>query len=1159
VNSIQRTRIGNLFDNLKHSQIFKQITDKIEAGTRRLTLTGLTGSSRSYLISAFAQMLNRPVLYVTESFERSVEAQAEISFFSGQKPPVLEKRELDLDQSIFSSVSKETPARLEWLYLARMTRMNRVLIAEAPAVLDRVIPMNVFDDSVISIKTGDNVSRDEFISRLVEMGYVKTEFVQHCGELSTRGSIIDVFSPASLNPIRLELLGDQISSIRYFGTSDQRLVERTEGAIILPASEVILSKEAIGRSICYIKKKAKDYEIPASTKLSLVNDIERGERLPWVNMLLPSFYPNLGTVFDYLPSETLIILDPADDISKSLGSHGDSSLRNNGYPGNNSNIVPDIGELHLTDDSFREEISTFQTIQLEELWLSELETEGINLYTEPININKKDDPDSPFEALANKILEAEKIGCAADIIVSKDLTRELIIEALGTRSVNNFETHIGHLSYGFIFPAANQMVIGEKDIFEDAKRIRPQKIKDIPSAFLTSFSELKPGDFIVHVDFGIGIYGGLKRLRFGKMEGDFLQCEYQGGDKIYVPVDKLKLVQRYIGEKKYPRIDKLGHQNWKRVIRRVKKAVENIAKELLELYALRKAESGFRFSKRDNLFKQFEFEFPYEETVDQDSAIEDVMSDMESQTPMDRLICGDVGFGKTEVAIRAAFKAVMDGKQVAFLVPTTLLAYQHYLTSVERLKQYPVIIETLSRFKSQKKEKLILKALKECNIDIIIGTHKLLGNKIQFKDLGLLIIDEEHKFGVSHKEKLRKIKKGIDVLSLSATPIPRTLQISLAGIRDISLINTPPEGRQAIETYVLRFSGALIRKAILKEIDRGGSIFFIHNRIEDIYKTAEELKKIVPEARIDVTHGRMHEKQLEDAIYKFSHGEIDVLVTTAIVESGLDIQRANTMIINNSHKFGLADLYQLRGRVGRSDKKAFAYFMVPSTGSLTPESRRRLKAITELNELGSGYRLALSDLEIRGAGNIFGTEQSGHIGDVGLELYLEMLDESIRKLKSEEAFVEYEPEIKFNFSAFIPDDYIEDPTERLLFYKKLSAVSSEVELYSIREELRDRFGKIPEPGLNLLNVVELKILMKELQIGKMEIREGDATMKFRDRSPLYKMFKPTGRLRIIGNNGRVISQINKRLRELINVMSAEKRQTMQRRSLDLHKPSRLET
>lgn len=1141
MNSIRGRALGNIFDKLSHSKIFKQITDKIEAGARSLTLTGLTGSSRSYMISAIAHSLNRPVLCITGSAEMSAEAQEEISLFSGHRPPVLEKKELALNKSIFSSLSEEVSARLEWLYLARV---HQILIAEAPALLERVIPLDSFNDSVISIKIGDNLSRDEFISRLVDMGYAETDFVQRPGELSTRGSIIDVFSPANTYPVRLELFGDEISSIRFFGTADQRFVEKTDGAIILPASEVILSKEAICRSTRYIKKKAQEYEIPASNRLSLINELERGKRPDGVDALLPSFYASLGTVFDYLLPETLIILDPADDLSRSLDTYADPSLRFNLDTGDNKVILPSREELYLTSDDFRAQVSRFQSIQFEDICLNEDEADVVNLYTEPINIKKEKDVESPFEAIANKILETEKAGLSAHIIVSSDASRKLIIEALERRSVNAFETHVGQLSRGFIFPAASQIIVGEKDLFEDSKRLRSRKTKEIPSAFVTSFSELKPGDFIVHVDFGIGIYQGLKRLRFGNMEGDFLQCEYQGGDKIYVPVDKLKLVQRYIGERKNPRIEKLGHENWKRVVRRVKKAVENTAKELLELYAQRKAESGFQYSKRDGLFKQFEFEFPYEETVDQNSAIEDVMRDMESQTPMDRLICGDVGFGKTEVAMRAAFKAVMDGKQVAFLVPTTLLAYQHYLTSAERLKKYPLVVETLSRFKSARDEKEILKGLRDGNIDIIIGTHKLLANKIRFRDLGLLIIDEEHKFGVSQKEKLRKIKKGIDVLSLSATPIPRTLQLSLAGIRDISLINTPPEGRQAIETYVFRFNRNLIRRSILKEIDRGGSIFFIHNRIEDIYNIAEELKKIVPEARIEVTHGRMNEKQLEDSINKFSHGDIDVLVTTAIVESGLDIQRANTMIISHSHKFGLADLYQLRGRVGRSDRKAFAYFLVPSTGSLTPEARRRLKAITELNELGSGYRLALSDLEIRGAGNIFGTEQSGHIADVGLELYLEMLDASIRKLRRDEILPQYEPEIKFNYPAFIPDDYIADSTERLLFYKKLSAVSSEDELCSITEELRDRFGRIPEPGSNLLSLVELKILMKELQIGKMEIKGGLTIIHFREESPLLSRFQPSGRLRIVSSHEDQFTEIKKKLREFIAVMNAKTRQTM---------------
>lgn len=1141
MNSKQKTETVNLLEGLGNSETYKAIVSKIRAGIPKLTLSGLTGSSRSYMISAIRGSLNRPVLYITESVTRAIEAQAEIAFFSGEKPPLLEKRESPLSESIFSSVSKKNSARLEWFYLARA---KRVLLAEAPAVMERVIPKDVFDSSTISIISGDRISRDKFISRLLEMGYVKTDFVQHEGELSARGSIIDLFSPGSQNPIRLEVLGDEISSVRYFRTSDQRFIEKTESAVILPASEAILSEDAISRSISYVKKKARDREMPASARISLVNDLAQAERLPNLNGLLPSLYPNLGTVFDYVPTGTLVILDPADDLSRSLNSRRESVSRA-GTDQASKGIAPGPDEIFLTDDRLGEEIARFQRIQFEDILLAEGEAESINLYTEPIKIKRESGLDSPFESLASRILDAEKAGCSPHIILRDSRQREMIIEALGRRPTGSFQTHLGNLSHGFLFPAANLMIVGEKDILEEPKRIRPRAIKDVPSAFLTSFSELKPGDFIVHVDFGIGIYKGLTKLKLGSMEGDFLQCEYHGGDKIYVPVDRLKLVQRYIGDRKNPRIDRLGQQNWKRVVKRVRRAVESIARELVELYARRKAESGFQFSKRDTLFKQFEVEFPYEETVDQNCAIEDVMADMESQTPMDRLICGDVGFGKTEVALRAAFKAVMDGKQVALLVPTTLLAYQHFMTSVQRLKNYPLVVDTLSRFKSQREERVILSALREGKIDIIIGTHKLLGKNIHFKDLGLLIIDEEHKFGVSHKEKLRKIKRGLDVLSLSATPIPRTLQLSLAAIRDISLINTPPEGRQAIETHVVRFSRSLIRKAVMDEIGRGGSIFFIHNRIEDIFSTAEELRNILPEARIEVTHGRMHETQLEGSIDKFSAGEIDILVTTAIVESGLDIPRANTIIVNNSHKFGLADLYQLRGRVGRSDKKALAYFMIPSSGLLSPESRRRLKAITELNELGSGYRLALSDLEIRGAGNIFGTEQSGHVADVGLELYLEMLNDAVRRLKREETPSEFEPEIRFNFPAFIPDDYIEDPTERLLFYKKLSTVSSEDELYSIKEELRDRFGKIPEPGSHLLDIVEFKILMKSLQAGKMEIRDGEATLEFRDSSPLRARFKPAGRLRIISDDGDRVMAVKKRLRELVNLLDDNKNRKIQ--------------
>ncbi|HSE84226.1 MAG TPA: transcription-repair coupling factor, partial [Thermodesulfobacteriota bacterium] len=802
-------------------------------------------------------------------------------------------------------------------------------------------------------------------------------------------------------------------------------------------------------------------------------------------------------------------------------------------------VTPKIEELYLTEGQFEDEVSKFQRIHVEDIEITEEGLDRIKFDTEKVEV-REEGFDSLFDAVSEKISEWQAEGLEVVIVLQTETESKKIRNIFTEHGIKDVQIKTGNLASGFVFPEANLVVVTEKEIFGEKKKVKPHQIKDIPSVFITSFSELKPGDYIVHVDFGIGIFRGLKRLKLGNTEGDFLQCEYQGGDKIYVPVDKLKLVQRYVGGKN-PRIDKLGHSNWKRVVKRVKKATENIAKDLLRLYAERRAQRGFRFSKRDKAFREFEFSFPYEETPDQEAAIEDVMKDMETPRPMDRLICGDVGFGKTEVALRAAFKAVMDGKQVAFLVPTTLLAYQHYMTFTERLKGNPVFVEMLSRFRTDREQKEIFKKLEDGTIDIIIGTHKLLGGKVKFKDLGLVIIDEEHKFGVSHKEKLRDLKKTVDVLTLSATPIPRTLQLSLTGIRDISLINTPPEGRQSVETYVYQFGRDIIQRAIKRELERGGAVFFIHNRIENIFNIAEEVRKLAPEARIDVTHGRMSEEKLEQSILKFIRGETDVLVTTAIVEAGLDIPRANTLIVNDAHTFGLADLYQLRGRVGRSESKAYAYFLIPSISSLTPDAKRRLKAISEIKELGSGFKLALSDLEIRGAGNIFGTEQSGHIGDVGLELYLEMLDRAIKELKGEETEIEYEPEIKVNLPAFIPDDYISNEAERLLFYKEISAVLSEKELGEIRSELKDRFGEMPEPVLNLLKVVGLKLVMKNLLVERLDIRDGEAVMSFLPKSPLYHRFAPSGKYRIIYENGEELDILGKSLEGLMKSRAMRQR------------------
>ncbi len=1112
-----------------YSDNFTRLVERIKNGVKTLKLSGLKGSSRFYLVSELSKVVGRPILYVFPSRESAESAAECISFYLRERPPVLLKREPVMDDALFSSRPLEAAERMGWLF---SVRERRILLVDVSSLLERVIPRDVFEESLIRLKKGDSVSREGLILRLREMGYVHSDFVERVGEISLRGAILDVFPPGVPNPIRLEVLGDEIHSIRYFSTDDQKSREKLDRVTIVPSSEIILNDETIKEALSYIQRKASEQGMPASAKLRLMEEVKSGNRSLQIEGLLPSFYPNLSTVFDYIPGDALILFDTSDEVLRSIETFTGSLSEAVGSIKRRLRISPSVSELYLTEEGFQVELSRFQRVLIEDMELSEEGIERIHFHTEGVSIENKEGLKSPFESLSNRISEWQELGYSVQVVLQTEVEGKRVERILSERGIKGVEIRVGGLLSGFIFPEARLSVVTERDIFGEKKRLKPHPVREVPSAFIASFSELKPGDYIVHVDFGIGIFRGLKRLRIENVEGDFIQCEYAGGDRVYVPVDKLRLVQRYIGDGNPPRIDRLGHENWKRVVKRVKRAVESVARELLELYARRKTERGFQFSKRDRLFREFESAFPYEETPDQEAAIEEVMRDMESPRPMDRLICGDVGFGKTEVAIRAAFKAVLDGKQVAFLVPTTLLAYQHYTTCIERLKGYPVIVEMLSRFRTVGQEREILKKLESGAIDIIIGTHKLLSDKVRFKDLGLVIIDEEHRFGVTHKEKLRRLRRGVDVLTLSATPIPRTLQLSLSGIRDMSHINTPPEGRQSVETYVFEYSRAVIRDAIKKEIERGGQVFFIHNRIEDIFSIAKGIMELVPEARVDVTHGRMRERVLEERIAGFMNGRTDVLVTTAIVESGLNIPRANTIIVNNAHVFGLADLYQLRGRVGRSEKKAYAYFLIPGVGSLTPQAKRRLKAIVELKELGSGFRLALSDLEIRGAGTLFGTEQSGHITDVGLELYLDMLNSEIRRLKNEVDGVEYEPEIRVNFPAFIPDDYIGDEAQRLLFYKRLSSISDEGEIRGIEAEMRDRFGDLPEPAKNLLNVVELKLLMKRLLIERMEVGDEEAVLTFLPSSPFYRHFRPSGRSRVFYRRGEAFSEIEKGLDRL---------------------------
>ena len=1136
--NLSSKKSGSLYKDLYDNQNFKTLISKIESGDKNISLSGLSGASKFYVLSAILQISKKPILLVCPSKSKAEGALRDLSFFLPEPPSVLLKKEPGVGEVLFSSKTQVLKERINWFHSAVS---GKLVIAETSALYEKTLPRKTFDNFVKQINKGDTILREELVTKLKETGYVESDFVQGRGEMSTRGSILDIFSPGQNGPIRLEFIGDEVGSIRMFNIEDQKSTDKIESSIILPASGVVLNQDSIDRAIKYLRTKADKEGVPARSKLHLIEQIERGDRIPNVEWLLPGFYPKLSSIFDYLPNDTLIIEDEPEENSNSLENLIESFPDIESILKKQLKIAPDADELFFTTEDIKKKSHKFQNLTLRDLEIANDRKQSIRFDAESISTTWTKEGESPIEALSDKIKECNNDGYSLLLAFKTQNEQEKILDMLRERGFEKINSRIGALSRGFKLHDAKLEILTEEEIFgEKKKRTTYKKGKNVPSAFITSFSELKPGDYIVHVEFGIGIFKTLKKLSIGDTEGDFIQCEYAGGDKIYVPVDKLRLVQRYIGDGKPHKVDRLGNQSWNTRVKKVRKAVENVAGELLELYARRKAEKGFKYSKRDETYREFELEFGYEETPDQEAAIEDVMQDMESSKSMDRLICGDVGFGKTEVALRAAFKAAMDGKQVAFLVPTTLLADQHFKTAQNRLGPYPINIDVLSRFRTSKEEKLTLQKLEEGKIDIVIGTHKLLNDKIKYKDLGLLIIDEEHRFGVAQKEKIKKLKHGIDVLSLSATPIPRTLQLSLTKIRDISLITTPPEGRQSIETYVYKSNSNIMIEAITREIKRGGSVFFVHNRIKDIYRVADQLQGLVPNARIEVTHGRMREKPLEDSISKFIRGDTDILVTTAIVESGLDIPTANTIIIDDAHTFGIADLYQLRGRVGRSEQKAYSYLLIPSTKPLSDEAKRRLKVISEFKELGSGFKLALSDLEIRGAGHLFGNEQSGHIADVGLEMYLDMLDGAVKRLQGEIEKDEPDPEISLNLPTFIPDDYISNDSERLLIYKRLSMLSSKNDIANIKTELTDRFGEIPEPTLNLIELMNLKLFMKGLSIDRTEIKDKSTVIIFSDSSSFYTSFPPKGRMEIFHENEDSIDETKNILKDLIKLEKTKK-------------------
>lgn len=985
---------------------------------------------------------------------------------------------------------------------ALLTGKGGTIVTTMDAGMEFVLAMSVYEKAKRKLAEGDILDLEEFASRLTEMGYHRQGQVDLPGDFSVRGGIVDVFPITEDCPYRIELWGDEIDTIRSFDVESQRSIERIEELVLFPAAELILTKQQIRDGFQKMEKDRKKMaeQFQKEKNYEAVNRIEEtvrevkdnfelyGERTGLEGYL--SYFPvQTGSFFDCFPAdETLYFIDePSRCMEKmeTVETEFRESMENRlekGYilPGQMNVLYPSEAVLAMLVSR-----RTVILSMLDSLPKKIKVAEQLNLQVQPVGTYNKH-----FELLVEDMKRWKNNGYRV-LLLSGSRTRA---ERL-SRDLNDYDlpafyrekpdvelqpgqimVSYGFLRHGFAYATAKFAVVTEGDIFGARQKQKRRKQKQYSGKVIQSFNELNVGDYVVHENHGLGIYRGIEKIQVDQVTKDYIKIEYGDGGNLYVPASGLDVLQKYAGqEAKAPKLNKLNSQEWKKTKSRVKGAVKEIARELVLLYAKRQEQKGYQFSEDTVWQHEFEELFPFEETQDQLDAIAAAKKDMESTKIMDRLICGDVGYGKTEIAIRAAFKAVNDGKQVAFLVPTTILAQQHFNTLQERLGDFPVTVEMLSRFRTPAQQKKALSLLKKGQVDIIVGTHRLLSKDVEFKDLGLLIVDEEQRFGVTHKEKIKQMKGDVDVLTLSATPIPRTLHMSLVGIRDMSVLEEPPVDRLPIQTFVMEHNGEIIREAINRELARGGQAYYVYNRVHRIDEVAAEIAKMVPDANVAFAHGQMSERQLENIMMSFISGEIDVLVATTIIETGLDISNVNTIIIDNADQMGLSQLYQLRGRVGRSNRTAYAFLMYQRNKMLKEVAEKRLAAIREYTELGSGIKVAMRDLEIRGAGNLLGAAQSGHMEAVGYDLYCKMLNEAVRQMKGEITEEEtYETSIDLQVDAFIPASYIKSEFQKLDMYKRIAGIENTEEYSDMQEELTDRFGDIPSSVENLLRVALLK-------------------------------------------------------------------------------------
>ncbi|HUS79889.1 MAG TPA: transcription-repair coupling factor [Armatimonadota bacterium] len=1119
--------IPGLRDRLQASEEFSALAGRVGGGVP-VCVEGVSGGGSALLIAGLVG--GRPALVATYNDERARRIADDLRALLGENGAAHDTRVMVYPSIASALYDGVTPERAE--IGERLTVLDRlcagdpvIVVASVPALLLQTIPRELMMLSRRQVQVGDRVDRDDLAMALIRLGYERVDLLDDVAQFSVRGGIIDVSPPTMPEPVRIELFGDEVESIRLFNAQTQISLNEVPRAGLGPAGEVLLDEATVTAALPLIRRafrreldrlgaddkrrEAERLRERRDEDLALIEQLRPDEGLIHY---MPFFYSRRETLGDYLPEDCLVVVDEpvrlkahADTFEKNVSETYRSGVklgRHLRLPETALMPFEQLALTHLSPGPGARRIVYLTMLGREVPWLGD--AERLSFSTPPV-----DSFGGKFELLVEGLHGWQREGqhllvCSSEPEKSADALRGRGLGAVrvgedgcgllpGEVTVCNLE-----LSGGFKLPSADLICLTAHEIYGWRKLRRPRESPYRQGFALMSLRELSEGDLVVHINHGIGRYAGLSKETIGDVERDYLVIEYADSDRIYVPVTQLDRVQKYIGaEGAAGQVDALGGRRWERAKKKARASARLLARELMKLYSEREGAEGFAFAEDSAWLKELEAAFRYEETPDQWQAIQDVKADMQRPRAADRLVCGDVGYGKTEVAIRAAFKAVLDGKQVAVLCPTTVLAYQHLNTFTERLGQYPVQIRMLSRFRSQAEQRRIANELREGTCDIVIGTHRLLMGDVRFKDLGLLVIDEEQRFGVAQKERLKRLRTSVDVLTLTATPIPRTLNMALSGIRDISLINDPPPGRLPIRTWVRERDEDLIREAIKREVERGGQVYFVHNRVRSIEHIAAGVQRLVPEATVAVGHGQMDEDELEQVMMAFYAGEFDVLMCTTIIENGLDVPNANTIIIDDADRLGLAQLYQLRGRVGRSNRQAYAYLLYRYPERMTEEAEERLKAIEEFSELGSGFKVALRDLEIRGAGDVLGAEQSGHMSAVGLDLYCHMLADSVRALRGEAVGEEEEgyPAVDLPLQAVIPADYVPGENQRIALYRRLASVTDAGQLEQLGEEMRDRFGPHPRPVDNLMALARLKMGCREVGIVDVTPRGGRIHIK----------------------------------------------------------------